>query len=179
MAFRQMTSHTLDASKGWPQQYGVDFKAPLSASIPDSRLPVYAGHCVRLDSDGTFLLGVGTTASMPLFLFQNSDDPDIVNDGGDAAVDVGGWVGITPGGGIMAIPAKAAVELMSTEYVAGSYPPNTHLTAAIGTVAASGRLVAGTVYTDTIVGIVSRGVVNNGHGVNAVTFWPWYIPPTP
>ena len=43
----------------------------------------------------------------------------------------------------------------------------------------AGKLDVGTLYTDMIVGIVSRGVVDNGYGHDAVAFWPFPVFPTP
>jgi hypothetical protein len=43
--------------------------------------------------------------------------------------------------------------------------------------AAPGKLRSGTINTNMIVGIVSRGVVDNGYGKNALAFWPCPIFP--
>lgn len=175
---RKMTANTLNALKGWPQMNAVDYHAAFASSIPSADLPVLAGSVVSLNSSGNYILGVGTTAVMPLFLFNNSDDPDVVNDGGDATTDKGVWVPIAPTGQAMALVATGAYELVSTAYVSGgSYPPNTPLTSALSGTANPGKLKVGTLYTDMIVGIVSRGVVDNGYGNNALAFWPFPVFP--
>ncbi len=115
---RQMTEHTLNALKGWPAPHALDHAAVLSESIPGANLPVLGGSVVRLNAAGKFELGVGTANVMPLFLFQNSDDPDVVNEGGDPATDKGVFIGITPSGKAMALVATGAYELTSTEFVA-------------------------------------------------------------
>ena len=69
---------------------------------------------------------------------------------------------------------------MSTNYVTNAqYAPNDHLTSATGSGASAGKLVAGTLGTDTICGVVSRGVIDNGYGYNALAFWPVYLPVYP
>jgi len=175
---RQMTAHTLDALKGWPAPHALDFAAELSESIPGANLPVLSGTVVRLNASGKFELGVGTSSVMPLFLFSNSDDPDVENDGGDASTDKGVFVPITPSGKAMALVATGAYELTSTEFVADTYAPNDALTAATAG-GNAGKLAKGTMYTDMIVGIVSRGQVDNGYGTDALAFWPHPVFPTP
>lgn len=172
---RQMTRHTLDAIKGWPSPYAVDFAAKLSANVPESRRPILSGTVLRLNSVGEYELGVGTRDVMPLFAFNNSDDPDVVNEGGDPATERGVWIAISPTGKMMALPAKGAYELMSTEFVSDTYAPNDLLTAGDGTAAADGKLKKGVKGTDTICGITSRGIRDNGHGEDALAFWPVVI----
>jgi len=175
---RQMTANTLNALKGWPQMNAVDYHSSFDSGIPAGDLPVLAGSVVSLNAAGKFILGVGTDAVMPMFLFNSSDDPDVTNDGGDASTDAGNWVAISPTGQAMALVAVGAYELTSTAFVAGAYAPNDMLTSDKSGGAAPGKLKVGTVYTDMIVGVVSRGVVNNGYGKNAVAFWPTPVFPT-
>jgi len=172
---RQMTANTLNALKGWPNMNAVDYHAELDSSITDT---VLAGSVVSLNSSGNFIQGVGTTAVMPMFLFSNSDDPDVVNDGGDAASDAGVFIPISPTGQAMALVAVGAYELVSTAFEAGSYAPNAPLTSDLAGGASPGKLSPGVLYTDMIVGIVSRGVVDNGYGKNALAFWPFPVFPT-
>ncbi len=169
---RQMTANTLNALKGWPQMNAVDYHAAFDSSVPAGDLPVLAGAVVSLNSSGNYILGVGTSKVMPMFLFNNSDDPDVSNDGGDASTTRGVWIPISPTGQAMALVATGAYELVSTAYVAGSYAPNTALTSAKSGSSNPGKLKAGTMGTDMIVGLVSRGVVDNGYGKNAIAFWP-------
>ena len=118
------------------------------------------------------MLGVGTSNAMPMFTFHASDDPTVSGNGGDASVDAGVWVPINPTGTGMALPAAGAYELVSTHYKTDDvYAPNTLLKSdAAG--AQIGKISVGTLGTHTIVGMVSRGVVDNGYGHNAVAFWP-------
>lgn len=165
---RQMTANTLNALKGWPQMNAVDYTAALDSAITTV---VPAGSVVSLNSSGKFILGVGNTKVMPMFLFANSDDPDIVNDGGDATTVKGVFIPIGPTGQSLALVATGAYELVTTSYVSGSYLPNAALTSAT-TGSNAGKLSAGTMGTNMIVGLVSRGVVDNGYGKNALAFWP-------
>ena len=176
---RQMTANTLNALKGWPQMNAVDYHSEIDSSVPAGDLPVLAGSVVSLNSSGNFILGVGTSAVMPMFLFNNSDDPDVSNDGGDASTTAGVFIPIAPTGQAMALVAVGAYELVSTAYVNAAYTPNTPLTANKSGSANPGKLKSGTLYTDMIVGFVSRGVVDNGYGKNALAFWPFPVFPTP
>ena len=175
---RQMTANTLNALKGWPQPAAVDFEAEFDSGIPDANLPVFAGSVVHLNASGNYELGVGTDSVMPLFTFNNSDDPDVVNEGGDASTDVGVFVPITPTGAAMALVAVGAYELVTTAFVSDTYAPNDPLTADKAG-ADAGKVQKGTLYTDMVVGIVSRGTVDNGYGHDAVAFWPFPVFPTP
>jgi hypothetical protein len=171
---RQMTANTLNALKGWPQPAAVDFHTEFDDAITDEVLP---GSVVHLNADGKYALGVGTDAVMPLFMFNGSNDPDVKNEGGDPATEKGVWIGINPTGQAMALVAVGAYELVSTAFVAGTYDPNDPLTSAkVG--ADAGKLAVGTLYTDMIVGFVSRGVVDNGYGHDAVAFWPFPVFPS-
>ena len=176
---RQMTDKTLNALKGWPNQAPVDFATKFAAAVLAARDPVLAGSVVSLDPSGNYNLGVGTSPVMPMFLFHSSDEPDVRNDGGDPATDKNVFVGITPSGNAMALVAVMAVELTSTQFVDAVYAPNDHLTAEDGLGADAGKLSLGTLWTDTICGVVSRGVVDNGYGADALAFWPVYLPPNP
>jgi hypothetical protein len=171
-----MTANTLNALKGWPNMNAVDYHAELDSSVTVD--PVLAGSVVSLNSSGNFILGVGTTKVMPMFLFSNSDDPDVSNDGGDASTDAGVFIPISPTGQAMALVAVGAYELVSTAFEAGSYAPNDALTSDLEGGTSPGKLSPGTLYTDMIVGIVSRGVVDNGYGKDALAFWPFPVFPT-
>lgn len=179
VAPRQMTANTLNALKGWPNMNAVDFHSEFDSGIPAGDLPVLAGSVLSLNSSGNFILGVGTTSVMPMFSFNNSDDPDVANDGGDASTDAGVFIPIAPTGQALALVATGAYELVSTAFVDAAYAPNDPLTADLSGDTDPGQLQAGTLYDDMIVGIVSRGVVDNGYGKNALAFWPFPVFPTP
>jgi hypothetical protein len=166
-----MTANTLNALKGWPQPAAVDFHTEFDDSL--STTTVLAGSVVHLNSSGKYELGVGTLKVMPLFMFNNSDDPDVQNDGGDPASEKGVWVAINPTGQAMSLVAIGAYELISTAFdTTGTYNPNDPLTSPLSPSANAGKLVVGVMHTDMIVGLVSRGVVDNGYGNEAVAFWP-------
>lgn len=174
---RQMTANTLNALKGWPQPAAVDFHTELDDDVKNLIDPVLPGMVAHLGNNGKYQMGVGTYRVMPLFLFNGSDDPDVKNDGGDAATEKNVWVPISPTGQLMSLVAIGAYELVSTAFVAGTYNPNDPLTSPING-ATAGKLQVGTLYTDMIVGFVSRGVVDNGYGHDAVAFWPFPVFPT-
>lgn len=178
---RQMTAETLNALKGWPQQSAVDFTAKFDSTVLAALARVEAGTVVHLSSTLTYLLGCNdnTLNPMPLYTFQASDDPDVANDGGDPATTKDPYVAISPTGNVMALVANGAYELVSTNFVDAEYAPNDKLTAATGTGATAGSLVAGALGTDVICGVVSRGVVDNGFGVDALAFWPVFLPKYP
>jgi len=184
---RQMTDRTLNALHGWPSPSALEYVAEFHPGIPAGDLPVEAGSVVSLNAAGRYVLGVGTLDVMPLFLFHNSDDRVVSNDGGDPATAVGGWVSIMPAGaggasgvdaGAMSLVGSGAYELVSTAFVANAaYPPNAMLTANLSGDPEPGRLRPGVRGTDTVVGMVSRGVVDNGYGKDALAFWPLPIFP--
>lgn len=189
---RQMTAHTLEAPKGWPSPHAVDFAAKISANVTID--PVFAGRCVHVNAEGEFEMGVPTVAPasgkiyMPIWLFQNSDDPDVSNDGGitgSESDEPGGWMALAPTGVIMGLVGAGAYELETTEFepeasLGSTYEPNDALTATNNNSNAvtGGRMTKGVPYTDPIVGIVSRAVFVNSHRKNSLGFWPYVLPPS-
>jgi hypothetical protein len=169
-----MTANTLNALKGWPAPAAVDFNTLMDPSVTTEVLP---GSVVHLNSSGYYVLGVGNLKVMPMFTFDDSLDPDVVNQGGDPSVTKGVFIGISPTGQLLALVAVGAYELVSTAFVSGTYNPNDHLTSPTTGVNAGLLQVTTSVYGQTIVGLVSRGIVDNGYGFDGVAFWPWYIPP--
>ena len=177
MALQLMTSSTLNALKGWPQPYPVDFVAKLDSSVT-ARVP--EGSCVSLNSSGNFILGVGNTNRMPMFTFHASDAPTVSNpNGGNPATDKRGFVPVNPRGHMLALVAVGPYELVSTNYDTGtSWAPNDFVTSPVSG-GSEGKLTKGTLGTHTIIGQVSRGVVDNGYGSNALAFWPQVYPKYP
>lgn len=185
----QMTQHTLTALKGWlpSDMSALDYTAKISANVTVD--PVYSGKCVHLNDVGEFEMGCpnGTAAAkkitMPLFVFQSSNDPDVSNPGGitgsvnDAP---GGWMGISSRGYITGLVATGGYELETTEFDStDTYVPNNSLkSAGSNSVAATSQLTKGTCYVDPIVGIVSRVPYTNSHRRPALAFWPYVLPPT-
>jgi len=113
--------------------------------------------------------------------------------GTPGAGTVPGWVPIRPSGHVMGLVAIGGYELETTEFDTDqSYSPNDPLRAVTSnTNTNAGRLTnkgntgagnpgytssAFTVYTDSTVGIVSRGSYTNKHGVQALAFWPVFLP---
>jgi hypothetical protein len=180
-----MTAHTLEAPKGWPNQHAVDFSAKISANVTID--PVFAGRVVHLNSSGEFEMGLPNVVKaghMPIFLFQNSDDPDVSNPGGNAATEAGVWVPVAPTGKIMGLVAAGAYELESTEFepvaTAGAYVPGDVLSATADNTDATtgGRITRNGIaaYEEPACGVVSRGVITNSHGRSALAFWPVWLP---
>lgn len=180
-----MFEHTLDAIKGWPSPTAVDFVAKLSANVTID--PVPEGRVVHLNSVREFEMGVAGT-QMAMFLIQDSNDPDVT------AQAVTGTVHVAPVGNMSALVATGGYELRSTEYnAANEYAPNNLLTSvASNTVNATGGVLdnenaggaaltapwAGGGTTRAICGVVSKGVEDNSHGINALVFWPVWLPGT-
>ncbi len=181
MARRRMTTHTLNPAKGWPRPSALDFAAKFDATqlATVSGLVAFAGRCVHLSDAGRYKFGCDGRA-MPLFIFQNSDDPDVANDGGDATADTGVWVAVAPTGVIMALVAVGAYELETTEFdSAQTYKPNDTLAAPTGTTLATCGVLtnqSATPYTNAVVGVVSRGKYTNSFGFSVLAFWPVYCP---
>jgi hypothetical protein len=182
-----MTAHTLEAPKGWPNPAAVDFAAKLSANVTID--PVFAGRVVHLNAAVEYEMGLPDVVGaghMPIFLFQNSDDPDVSNDGGDASTEAGVWVAVAPTGKIMGLVACGAYELESTEFeseasLGTTYAPGDCLTATADNANATtgGRITRctnGLAYGEPVCGVVSRGVYTNSHGKDAIAFWPTWLP---
>ena len=182
---RQMTANTLNALKGWPSQSAVDYVSTIDATqlAGHNSGVTLAGTVVSLGADGEYEIGVGELDRMPLFLFNNSDDPDVANDGGDAGAggDKGVWVPVSPSGNMMALVATGAYELTTTQFAGatGTFTPNTPLKADKYGVGNAGKVEASAFSSTafTIVGVVSRnGYQDNGYGVDCVAFWPYFLP---
>lgn len=174
-----MTEQTLNAVKGWPSQSAVDYHAAFSSDALELLDPVPPGHVVHLNADGEFDLGVGNLDVMPMFTFNASNDPDVVNPGGNPATKKGAWVAVSPTGQALALVGCGAYELVSTAYDPDDEDdlvPNALLTSPTSG-ANAGKLVPGIKGTNMICAMVSRGVVDNGYGTNAVAFWPILIFP--
>lgn len=179
MATRQMTARTVNVLYGWGHPHALEFVGKFSSTIAADYLPVDPGSCVSLNSSGDFVLGCGNADVMPLITFNASDDPCVSNsDGGDPANDKGVYVPFVPEGDCLAFPCSGGFEIVTRQYKAGeSYPPNTPLYSTTGD-ADRGKLQPGTIGTNMIVGLVSRGIVNNGFGHDGLAFWTCPIFPS-
>lgn len=193
---RLMFEQALTPIKGWFDEAALDFEGILSAAVT---FGVPAGRCVHVSAvnpNGNkqtpeFEMGVAGT-QMGMFLIQGSGDFDVSNPGTTAS---GSFMhqAIAPTGVMSALVAEGAYELQTTEYDAvQTYLPNDLLTAGpSNSVLADGGILTnqtvvggGTALevpwsgntTRAICGVVSRGVFLNEHRINALHFWPTYIP---
>ena len=188
---RQMTAHSLEAKKGWPSPHAVDFSAKFKTTGTNALIDGYvafAGSLVSLDGT-TFVYGLADGA-MPMWLLQNSDDPDVENPGGTlltgASGTSGAWAAVAPTGVITALPAAGAYELATTEFSGSGYTVNNPIfpdaASNDGDHVQRGKVdeytwAAGHAASQPdIVGIVSRTDATNSHGVSEVSFWPVYLP---
>lgn len=173
---RQMFDHTLDAVKGWlpGNMASLDCSAKLSANVTID--PVYAGRVVHKNADGEFEMGV-TGTQMAIFLLQNSDDPDVQNEGGDD------FQAIAPTGVMSGLVATGGYEVATTEFdSAQTYAINdvVRAVASNSNATTGGRLTNAsfTLGTTAGVGVVSKAVAQNSHKKNVLTLWTAYIPGT-
>lgn len=186
----QSFAHTLNPLKGWPSPHALDFRGKLNAAITIDPLP--AGRCVHIyeitdveygpgtsGGDASFKTGV-TGTQMGIFLFQGSDHFDVTNDGGTD------WYPIAPVGFMSGLVATGAYELETTEFdTAQTYLPNEPLKAIADDTDDDPDTGGGCltndceVYTDAVVGVVSRGTYTNAYGKNSLAFWPVYLPEDP
>lgn len=157
----QMFDHELNAVKGWPSPYAVDYSAEYASGVTG----LFAGNVVSLDANGKFVKGFNTDRAMAIFLLQNQSDFDVLSD-----------VGNISGGKGSGLVACGAYELQSTEFATASYVPNDTLTAD-----ADGILEAGVAYTDPICGVVSAGQSDSEHDatIKLLAFWPVWLPVAP
>lgn len=173
---RQMFDHTLDAVKGWlpGNMASLDCSAKLSANVTID--PVYAGRVVHKNDDEEFEMGV-TGTQMAIFLLQNSDDPDVANEGGDD------FQAIAPRGNMSGLVATGGYEVASTEY---DQDQTYHVNDVLRAVASNSNATTGgrltnaswTLGTNAGVGVVSKIPARNSHRKFVITFWTAYIPGT-
>jgi hypothetical protein len=185
-----MYDHTLNPLKGWPSPTALDFTGKLHEDVTIDPLP--AGRCVHVAEIDPVPYGPGTSGGVPqfktgvedtqmgIFLFQGSDALDVANPGGTD------WYAIAPKGIMSGLVATGAYELETTEYDSElTYLPNDVLRAVANDVDDTPETGGGcltndaTVYTDAIVGVVSRGEYTNAYGKSCLAFWPVYLPADP
>jgi hypothetical protein len=157
-----MYDHELNAKKGWPSPYAVDY----SAEYADGETGVNAGMVISLDSNGEFVRGLSGDGAMAIFALQNQSDFDVLADIGNISGGVGSG-----------LVAAGAYELQSTEFVTDTYAPNDPLTVESAG-ADDGKLKKGTLYADDIVGLVSAGQTDSEHNasIKFLAFWPVFLP---
>jgi hypothetical protein len=197
----QMFDRTLTPLKGWPSQTALDFDANLSTNvnIGGTNVPPQSGMCVHNTATG-FEMGANLT-QMAIFLWPSLGDFDVSNPGVPAGVALGGtstnipaWIPIRPTGKMVGLVATGGYELETTEFdTAQTYVINQLLRSVTSNSDANagkltnqnasggqsfgspGVLVA---YTDSAVGVVSRGAYTNSHQKQVLAFWPVYLPGT-
>jgi hypothetical protein len=187
----QMTDHFLNPLKTWPQPHALDFAGKLHEDVTIAPLP--AGRCVHVDSmdtskyekiGGIPLLKTGVEGTqMPLFMFQGSLDTDVINADDSTPQE---WIGFVPTGAIVCLVAVGAYELETSEFDTDrTYAPNDVLKAVAADTDDTPETGGGCltndceVYTDAIVGVVSRGAYTNAYGKSALALWPVYVPADP
>lgn len=186
----QMFFHSLIPLKGHPSMTALDHVGQLHSAITIDPLP--AGRCVHIHSVdavaygpstrggvSTFKTGVDGT-QMGIFLLQGSDSLDVSNQGGTD------WYSGIPKGNIAGLVATGAYELETTEYdQSQTYLPNEPLGAVSADTDDDPETGGGCltndveVYTDAIVGVVSKGAYTNAYGRDVLAFWPVYLPEDP
>lgn len=195
----QSFDHTLTALKGWPTLHALDFDAPLSSNVNIGSVGTApcSGLVVHNTASG-FEMGANLT-QMAIFLWPNAYDFDVSNPGVPTGTALGGttsvppaWVPIRPTGKLMGLVATGGYELETTEFdTTQTYTINQTLRAVTSnTDANAGKLTnqnasggqgfgspgVNVAYTDSIVGVVSRGAYTNSHGKQVLSFWPVYLP---
>lgn len=177
MNTRPIPSEKLDALKGWPNPHAVDFEAKFDPAI-DARVP--RGSVCHLNANGLLALGCDDPSKnpMPLFVLWSNEDLVVNVPHPSPATTRRTFVPVNPTGVGMALVATGAYELVTTQFVPGDYLPNDKLTSPTSGDNA-GRIAPGTLGTNVICGIVSRGVVDNGSGYDAIAFWPTVLPVYP
>jgi len=184
----RITDHFLSAAKGAATNlHVVDYQAKLSSNVT---VPVVRpGRVAHLNVNGEFELGVPQdpigVISMPMYLISGSLDADVTNPGGitgSPSDKPGGYIAAIPNGAMAAYTAAAALELVSSEYVAGvAYHANDALKAKADNAdtVLGGTLAKGVQYQDHIVGIVSRGIIPMYGSKHGLAFWPYNLPSIP
>ena len=165
----------LDAMKGWPRDSAVDILTRFSS---DALANGRSGMVAHVDPDsGEYTLGVGALFRMPIMLWSDPADKDVVGSPGStpaagptATTDV--IVPVVPGtGAAQGLVCNGAYEFVSDQFVNdGAIRPNDALTSTTSG-GNKGKLVKGSPAASTIVGLVSRGVIVWSNQATCVAFW--------
>jgi hypothetical protein len=174
-----MTTNLLNPGKGWPSATALDYRVQFSSAVLYTIVAGQSGHTTTADQFGNWQPGV-TGQQMGLFLFQGQNDLDVNN-----TASSGQWQPVTPRGYAMCFPAKAPLELETTEYDSTqTYTANQPLRSPTGNSATaypgSGQLTnqSFTFGTNAYCGLVSRGQFTNSYASKVIAFWPVYQPTT-
>lgn len=167
-----MNNTGLDFVKGVVIEALLTYSRPISANVT---FDVPDGRVMHVNADSELETGAQGFV-MPLFLVRAGGALDVVNDGGDD------YEAVLPSGVTTAIVATCGMELASAQFDADqTYYPNDKLRGikANSTEATGGLLTNQTITlgTNTICGVVSRGVQRNAQTRrDMLYFWPVFIP---
>jgi hypothetical protein len=204
MSVNQMINHELNPLKGWPSPYALDKTLEVSIAaansstaitLADAKTYFVSGKVATQTSTGRLVLGCQDHAAgvcpMPIFIFPNAKDFDVVGDDGSiVGMNVGpvlaanganaGFNWTTGGGGtpfvqrplVTGLVATGGYELETTEYYdatpSTTFVPGRLLEGKVWTTTnpqtkdQSGKLISATVDKNTtICGVVSDGLVKS------------------
>lgn len=174
----KMTYRSLNFFKGNLPDMDAALEWVNEMADPDAA-ELLGGSVVHRDATGKFIPGIGVALKMPMITYRPSKDSFV--DGGDPAVDRGVYTSTANQAGVLAYPCNQPVELFSTQYdedAEADYDMDAFLTSPAAGDADAGLLTIGTLGTDTIVGQISRGIVE-AWDHKGVAFWPMVIYPQP
>lgn len=151
----------------------------FSGKLDDANQVLRSGSIVRLTSDLLLAPGVGNLKVMPMVLFSHPGEVDVEGiPQADPLTDKYAWVNVALPGDALAFPCNGGFEFVSSNFDANhDFVPNEALTSPTSG-ASAGKILSGTMYTNMIFGIVSRGVIDNGYGVDGLAFWTCPVFPT-
>jgi hypothetical protein len=159
MSYANFYDHMLNALKAWPGPWALDKEADLE----DNEV-VFKGTCMYLNANGNFQAGLACNA-MPVLSVRNSSGSDVRQSPGNIT-----------GGKVAGIVVTGGYEVETTEYDdTQNYAPNTPLTA-VNTGVTRGIVTVGTFYIDTVLGVVSDGVITGPYSKGLLRFWTCFIP---
>ena len=154
MSAEGIFTHDLQELKGLDVPFRLDKEATVAIGQVFNRGSVY-----HLDAaTGQAVAGINGN-SMPIFALNGTADADV-----RAHNVMGGLV------------ASGGYELQSSEYTDDTYQYNDLLTAGVVGEPDAGIIKTGVVYSDLILGVVSKPPFANQYRVNVIQFWSVYIP---
>ena len=168
MSITNFLDHVIfNVPKGWPAPYALD----KHATMQDGET-IYKGMCMYLNSDAEFVAGLAP-AAVGVIAHRNSVGSDV------QPADAGGATGGVMAGLVTTGGFEIEVSLYDDEQ---SYSPNDYLTA-VNTGEDRGVITRGTPYVDTIIGVVSDGVLppedkRTAYSQSMLRFWTYHLPPT-
>jgi hypothetical protein len=162
----QVFTHQLNAVKGWPSPYALDFRATIS---PTNAVQFNAGMGAYLDESGNFRIG-SNPGAVTIFLRQGINDFDVNGDVGNITGSASGLV-------YSGLVSLGSYEVWTTEFVTDTYIPNDYLTVSNAGGGNTGKVTECNAYEAQVCGIVSRGEFTNQNGVPCLQFWTYHLPP--